>query len=100
MGDRTKDSIILKTVYSMIYSQDREKGDYTGEINLCNLMRHGHGVMKWDNGFEYKGEWKDSKMNEKGILRTPDVAKYEGERRNGKKYGTMILWFTNSWDED
>ena len=53
------------------YILDREKGIYTGEINIYNLMCHDHGVMKWYNGFEYEGEWKDNKIHGKCILRIP-----------------------------
>ena len=56
------------------YSLDREKGMYTGETNICNLMYHAHGDIKQNNGFEYDGEWGDNKIHGKGIFQSQDGA--------------------------
>ena len=40
---------------------------------------NGSGTMKWPNGDEYVGEWKDSKVHGVGTLIWSDGTKYIGD---------------------
>lgn len=43
--------------------------------------------MKYKNGNEYKGEWKDDKMHGTGLFCWSNGEEYLGEYYNGKKHG-------------
>jgi len=43
--------------------------------------------MKYNDGAQYDGEWKDNKLNGKGVMKYNDGAEYDGEFLNGKKHG-------------
>jgi hypothetical protein len=47
--------------------------------------------MRFSGGKIYEGQWKDNKMNGKGVFRWPDGRKYEGEFANDKRNGFGIL---------
>jgi hypothetical protein len=39
------------------------------------------------DGSTYVGQWKDDKMNGRGIYTSPDGTRYEGEWKDGKSIG-------------
>ncbi|MBI5664766.1 MAG: hypothetical protein HZC49_06735 [Nitrospirae bacterium] len=41
--------------------------------------KHGQGTMKWPNGDEYVGEWKNDKMDGQGTMTWANGDVYEGE---------------------
>ena len=42
-------------------------GRYQGDLNENNIP-HGNGVMSYDNGNKYEGDWMNGKYNGKGVL--------------------------------
>jgi hypothetical protein len=51
-------------------------------ILTLNLLK-----IRWADGREYSGEWKDNKMHGKGIFSWKDGRRYEGEYIDDKKHG-------------
>ena len=45
------------------------------------------GVYNWSDGRQYKGEWKNNKMEGHGVFEWPDGRKYIGEYVDDKKEG-------------
>lgn len=54
-------------------------GIYEGETR--NGLPHGKGILKWDSGDEYRGQWNNGKMTGMGI-------RYIGDGR-GNKFSKM-----------
>jgi len=110
-----------------------EEGSYTGEVNgskvpegagvfeyrgddddgrLCydgewkNKAAHGYGVMKWQNGDRYEGDWAEGLRQGKGKYTSkPTGGKYEGEYVNDLKQGKGKYsfsngdWYDGEWKE-
>ena len=76
-------------------------GTYKGYI--LNDKREKTGVMIFDNGAKYEGQWKNDKKNGKGVFTSPHYydcenfvgMKYEGEFRDDKFDGFGITTYTN-----
>lgn len=52
---------------------------YEGEVS-ASMQREGYGVLTFKDGVYYEGNWKDNRMNGKGILYYRNKEKaYEGE---------------------
>ena len=51
-------------------------GIYEGQ--LLNGVPNGKGILKWESGDEYHGQWKDGKMTGFGIRIIGDVSKMQG----------------------
>jgi len=63
-------------------------GAYEGEWS--GGLRHGHGVMRYDNGNTYDGEWRlDVSCGRGKALYAGGIA-YEGEFEGGKKHGWQV----------
>ena len=45
------------------------------------------GVYNWSDGREYKGMWRNNKMEGHGIFKWPDGRQYEGNYVDDKKEG-------------
>ena len=45
------------------------------------------GIYNWSDGRQYKGEWKNNKMEGQGVFEWPDGRKYIGEYVDDKKEG-------------
>ena len=46
--------------FHLFQSKTNNKGKYIGQ--LINGKREGRGIIKWDNGDIYNGEWKEDKI--------------------------------------
>ena len=53
------------------------------------------GTYRWNDGREYKGQWKASKMNGKGFYKWPDGRTYNGTFLNDMKDGYGIMTWNN-----
>ena len=65
---------------------------YEGEFK--NNLREGKGIMNYNNGDKYEGEWKNNLREGKGIYYYNNNDKYEGEYKNNeivKGKGEMIF---------
>ena len=54
-------------------------------LNLTFLLFAG--VYNWSDGREYKGMWRNNKMEGPGVFQWPDGRKYEGNYVDDKKEG-------------
>jgi len=65
--------------------------------------RHGQGTMKWPNGDEYVGDWKNDKMDGQGIMTWSNGDLYEGDWKDDVMNGQgTYIWangdeYTGSW---
>ena len=66
---------------------------YVGEFR--DGKRSGQGTVILPTGETYAGAWRDGKMNGKGILITPNGTKYIGEFRDGMLNGTATEYLPN-----
>jgi len=72
-------------------------------VAICSLSRtsfaecikgdceNGHGAIRYADGREYSGDFRDGLPHGKGVLVLPDGERYEGEFENGKYNGYGIL---------
>ena len=77
-----------KDGYGELFYKDNDPsiaGKYIGEFK--NNVRHGFGVMTWENGDRYEGEWENDKYHGYGLATTLDGYRYEGEWSHGKEAG-------------
>ena len=51
--------------------------------------------MYLKNGDRYEGEWKNGKIEGKGIYCRNNGDRYEGDFKNGKREGKGILYLNN-----
>lgn len=54
-------------------------------------MKHGHGVMTWEDGREYQGQFAFDKMHGHGTMIWPSGAKYVGQYCDNRKGGVGKL---------
>lgn len=76
------------------FQDDDLWGGYTGDIDN-NSKRHGRGVMKYDNGAVYDGEWQHDMADGTGTYRWPDGDIYSGEWKKDVRHGTGIYRWSN-----
>ena len=74
------------------YDQERD-GVYVGEIK--NRQPNGIGLVKYNDGNELNGSWKDGFFNDNGTFVYPNGSKYIGGYKGGKFHGQGILTFSN-----
>ena len=113
-----KNNIIKNSNQEKVYSD----GKYIGQI--MNNLREGNGIMYYNNGDKFEGDWrkdkkykgihyytnepykgdkydgyfKDDKFEGEGIYYWKDGEKYEGYWKNGKREGKGIYYY-NSGDK-
>ena len=63
---------------------------YIGQV--LNGIPEGKGIMYWNNGDRYEGEWKNNNKNGKGIYYWKDGDIYEGDFKNGLSEGKGIFY--------
>ncbi|GHS91484.1 hypothetical protein AGMMS49949_01970 [Alphaproteobacteria bacterium] len=73
-----------------ILAYPTSEDSYEGAVNK-NGKPHGKGVLKYDDGRIYDGEWVNGKEHGTGTLTKPDGSTYKGDWVKGKKHGTGIL---------
>ena len=87
-------------VYNFI-TKKYPNGTYKGYI--CNDKREKSGIMFFDNGAKYEGQWKNDKKNGKGVFTSAHYfdcknfvgMKYEGDFKDDKFEGYGITTYTN-----
>lgn len=74
--------------YGMI---NYENGDiYKG--NFKNYKQHGFGIYKWHTGDSYSGNWENGTKHGYGELTWSSGTIWKGEWRNGEKYKGKTYW--------
>ena len=66
---------------------------YEGEWK--NDKKEGNGIMKFENGNIYEGEWKNDLIEGKGIMKCKNGEQYEGEWANNKREGHGKMKYIN-----
>ena len=56
---------------------------------------NGRGLYTWASGDRYEGQWKDDKRNGQGIFTWTDGKRYEGEYKDDKRNGQGIYTWAN-----
>jgi len=73
-------------------------GEYFGQLNKGG-QKHGNGKMKYDNGNEYDGQWKNNKRDGKGTTKyTPSGNVYTGTWKTGKRHGFGVFHINKTGD--
>jgi len=72
-------------------------GEYIGQLNSKG-QKHGNGKMRYDNGNEYDGQWKNNKRDGKGITRYASGNVYIGMWKGGKRHGFGVFHIEKSGD--
>ena len=78
--------IAIQIILILVFVGCGNKNDYVGDIN--NELPDGKGIMNYEDGSKYDGEWKEGKRYGKGTLTYEDGAKYVGEWKDGEMDGT------------
>ena len=72
-----------------LYYSENENGLLTYEGDFADGVRHGYGILIWDDGTRYEGNWVNNDWNGKGKIQYSNGTIYDGEWNNGEKtYGT------------
>jgi len=66
-----------------------KNGIYEGELNDKG-QRHGKGIMRYENGDVYEGDWKDGKMQGKGTMTNKKGAEYSARWKDGIRKTTPM----------
>ncbi len=72
------------------YGSFTQNGSYTGWFRgdrVRGFVPHGRGVMKYENGSVYSGQWRDGRMHGNGAMRWEDGSRYSGNWVHGKREG-------------
>jgi len=72
-------------------------GEYYGQLNERG-QKHGDGKMKYDNGNEYDGQWKNNKRDGKGTTKYASGNTYTGSWRSGKRHGFGVFHIKKTGD--
>lgn len=72
----------------------------TYEGDMLNGFRHGFGVLAYELpnksfSLEYRGFWKNGKMDGSGLRRYKDGGVYIGKWKNGLRHGYGLMWYSN-----
>merc|ERR1711874_941158 len=83
------------------YRGDDEHGRMTYDGDWKNKAAHGYGVMKWQNGDRYEGDWVEGLRQGKGKYTCKaSGGKYEGDYKDDKKEGEgKYNWNNGDWYE-
>ena len=78
---------------------------YFGEFNQSNNQKHGRGILKFNNGSTYYGQFKNDKAYGKGKLIFKDLEEYEGDWEDNKANGYGIyksndVIYEGKWKDD
>ena len=72
----------------------RDDSIYYGQVNSEN-KKHGIGTLYYDNDFYYYGMFENDSMTGIGISGNPNIVKYVGEHKDGKRDGRGILYMAD-----
>ena len=100
-NQKISNNIIDKTATFNYVIKKYSNGTYKGYIS--NEKRERTGIMLFDNGAKYEGQWKNDKKNGKGVFTSSHYfdcknfvgMKYEGEFKDDKFEGYGITTYTN-----
>ena len=67
---------------------------YTGSYSMSG-KKNGTGVLHFDTGDIFEGNFKASEMNGRGVLRFADGDVYEGEFKDGKSHGHGVFTYAD-----
>lgn len=67
-------------------------GVYEGHLDHLGEP-HGRGMVTWENGGKYDGEWVDGKANGRGTMNYGNGDRYEGGWKDGCRFGTGMHHF-------
>ena len=72
-------------------------GTYRGELSVvgASRRRHGRGVMDYDYGERYDGEWSEDQRSGRGVLTWSGGERYRGEFAPGGFHGRGAFHFRN-----
>lgn len=78
-----------------IYGEFEFLGRYNGWFKgskIKGFIPHGRGIMRYDNGSIFSGQWENGKMHGNGMVRWEDGSIYSGQWVHGKRsgFGTYI----------
>jgi hypothetical protein len=71
---------------------------YIGQMQ--NGIRHGTGIITYNDGDEYIGKWNYGQKHGKGIYKTPSGESYSGYFQNDKRHGHGIYKFEDGTGYD
>jgi 1-phosphatidylinositol-4-phosphate 5-kinase len=77
-------------VYGEYSSQGRYRGWYRG-TSMTGYKPHGRGIMKWVDGSEYSGEWREGKIHGRGTMVWENGSRYSGQWEDGRRTGYGIF---------
>lgn len=102
-----KESVVVSGNPTSVYSESTYPsdlklikvpgGEYIGQLNSRG-QKHGNGKMRYDNGNEYEGEWKNNKRDGKGTTRYASENVYIGMWKGGKRHGFGVFHISKSGD--
>ena len=74
-----------------------DSGTYRGELSVvgASRRRHGRGVMDYDYGERYDGEWSEDQRSGRGVLTWSGGERYRGEFAPGGFHGRGAFHFRN-----
>ena len=78
-------------------STDGVDGMYAGGWDRAQERPHGRGVMKWDNGITYDGDWRDGVYDGYGKKSYSRGGGYAGMWRTGKRQGQGVSFYDGKW---
>merc|ERR1712038_1237143 len=81
------------------YWGDDEHGRMSYDGDWSNKAAHGYGVMRWQNGDRYEGDWVEGMRQGRGKYTCKaSGGQYEGDYRGDKKEGTgRYVWSNGDW---
>ncbi len=85
----------LETLKKSQYFGPKKYSDATYQGILRDGKREGKGLMKYNNGRIYEGEWCNDLRDGKGLETYPNGNSYEGEFKQGKAEGKGIYKWHN-----
>jgi len=87
----------FKNIIAQCEEKKFSKGTYKGELKrfLFKYERHGVGIMKYDNGDIYEGQWAYNYMDGVGKMTYANGDIYEGEWNANTKHGNGKMIYAN-----
>lgn len=87
----------------------KDESFYEGDVFTSSnnkKLRYGKGVMKYNNGDVYNGDWILDNKSGEGVMTYKDGTKHKGKWRENKKYGKFIFIYPHGtyteqeWNDD